>query len=258
MQRPGDAVIGEMATSLGADAVLGQAEAGVVVTDRLGNLQYANSFAVRLFGFPDDPGHLVGRSLLSLGFEEGDLRKASELAGQVLRGRAWEGTFAILRADGTRALVRAQAVPLRPDGGEITGIVIMAREATRRGILREREQLGLLERIGERLAGSLELGVTLRQVAETLVPQFADHCLIDLLQGDKAGPPGAAARQGLDAGTGHLGHGRRADPVPGWAFLPAGDGADGHGHRGGPGRPRRSPRRAGTACRRATRSASGR
>ncbi len=43
----------------------------------------------------------------------------------------------------------------------------------------------MLERIGERLASSLELSVTLSQVAETLVPQFADHCFIDLLQGDK-------------------------------------------------------------------------
>jgi len=177
---------------LSAEEVLRHAEAGVVVTDRLGNLQYANSFAVRLFGFPDDAGHLVGRSLLSLGFEEGDLRKANDLAGQVLRGRAWEGTFAILRADGSRAFVRAQAVPLRPKAGEITGIVIVAREATRRGSMREREQIGLLEQIGERLAGSLEFGTTLRHVAETLVPQFADHCLIDLIQGDTM--PGGGCR----------------------------------------------------------------
>ena len=170
---------------LSGDEVLDHVEAGVVVTDRLGNLQYANSFAVRLFGFPDEAGHLVGRSILSLGFEEDDLRKANDLAGQVLRGRAWEGTFAILRADGSRVFVRAQAMPLRPKGGEITGIVIVAREATRRGSLREREQIGLLEQIGERLAGSLEFGITLRHVAETLVPQFADHCLIDLIQGDK-------------------------------------------------------------------------
>jgi len=185
VKRPGDVGVGEIAARLGGDAVLDQAEAGVVVTDRLGNLQYANSFAVRLFGFPDDPGHLVGRSLLSLGFEEGDLRKANDLTGQVLRGRTWEGTFAIRRTDGSRIFVRAQAVPLRPQGGEVTGIVIMARETNRRGSMRERQQISLLERIGERLAGSLEIGTTLRQVAETLVPQFADHCLIDLIQGDK-------------------------------------------------------------------------
>jgi PAS domain S-box-containing protein len=185
MRRPGDAAVAGALVRLSGDEVLDHAEAAVVVTDRLGNLQYANSFAVRLFGFPDEAGHLAGRSLLSLGFEEDDLRKANDLAGQVLRGRAWEGTFAILRADGSRVFVRAQAVPLRPKGGEITGIVIVAREATRRGSLREREQIGLLEQIGERLAGSLEFGITLRHVAETLVPQFADHCLIDLIQGDK-------------------------------------------------------------------------
>src|SRR5450755_3845801 len=162
MRRPGDAAVAGGPLRLSGDDVLDHAEAGVVVTDRLGNLQYANSFAVRLFRFPDEAGHLVGRSLLSLGFEEDDLRKANDLAGQVLRGRSWEGTFAILRTDGSRVFVRAQAVPLSPGAGEITGIVIVAREATRPGSLREREQMALLEQIGERLAGSLEFGTTLR------------------------------------------------------------------------------------------------
>jgi PAS domain S-box-containing protein len=167
------------------DEILDHAESGIVVTDRLGNLQYANAFAASLFGFPDDPRHLIGQSLVSLGFEEGDPRKADELASQVLGGRAWEGNAGILRADGTRVFVRAHAVPMRPPGGEVSGIIIMAREATRRASLREREQIKLLERIGERLSGSLEFGVTLRHVAETLVPQFADHCLIDLIHGTK-------------------------------------------------------------------------
>ena len=147
----------------------------------------------------------MGRPLLSLGFDEGDAGKATELAKQVLRGHAWEGTFAVLRADGSRVFVRAQAVPLRHPSGAINGIVIIAREATRRGSLRERDRIGLLERIGERLAGSLELGTTLRHVAETLVPQFADHCFIDLLQGDKLVRQVADARQRLDAAAGHLG-----------------------------------------------------
>ena len=38
--------------------------------------------------------------------------------------------------------------------------------------------------MGERLAGSLEIGTTLKHVAEILVPQFADHCFIDLFQGE--------------------------------------------------------------------------
>ena len=182
MKPPGEM---RMQPLLGAEDVLGQVETGVVVTDRHGNLRYANAFAVALFGFPDDAAHLVGTSLVSLGFEEGDAGKAQNLASQVLLGRAWEGTFASMRMDGSRVFVRAQAAPLRDPSGEITGIVIMAREASRRGSERASDRIALLERIGERLAGSLELNVTLRQVAETLVPQFADHCFIDLLQGDK-------------------------------------------------------------------------
>jgi PAS domain S-box-containing protein len=166
------------------ETVLGQIEAAVVVTDQLSNLRYANAFAAKLFDFPDVPERLVGRSLLSLGFEEEDLGKAAELARQVLRGRAWDGTFSV-RSGGSRVFIRAQAVPLRHPSGAIDGIVIVGRQATRRSSQQERERIGLLERIGERLARSLQLDLTLRQVAETLVPQFADHCFIDLFQGDK-------------------------------------------------------------------------
>ncbi len=97
---------------LAAD-ILEQVETAVVVTDAHGDLRYANSFAVRLFGFPEPADQLAGRSLHSLGFEEGDARRTSELTQQVLRGRTWEGTFVSTRADGSRVFVRAQAVPLR-------------------------------------------------------------------------------------------------------------------------------------------------
>jgi PAS domain S-box-containing protein len=170
---------------LPADTVLGQLEAAVVVTDRFSNLLYANAFAAKLFDFPDAPERLVGRSLLSLGFEEQDLGKAAELAKQVLRGRAWDGTFASVRSGGSRVYVRAQAVPLRHPSGAVDGIVLIARPATRHSSQRERDQIGLLERIGERLARSLQIEITLQHVAESLVPQFADHCFIDLFQGDK-------------------------------------------------------------------------
>jgi PAS domain S-box-containing protein len=170
---------------LAADAVMDQMAAGVIVVDLDGCLQYANDFAVSLFGFPDDAEHLAGHTLLGLGFEEGDARKARDMTRQVFRGWPWEGTFATRRGDGTRVFIRAHAAPLRGPAGEISGIVLIAREAARHGGQRQNDRIGVLERIGERLAGSLELGVTLRQVAETLVPQFADHCFIDLLQGDK-------------------------------------------------------------------------
>ncbi len=179
---PGTAAVGSLP---GPSDILEQMQAAVVVTDVGGNLLYANPYAVRLLGFPDDAAHLVGQSLAALGFEEGDAPRVNDLVSQVVRGRPWEGTYACRRVDGSRILLRARAGALHGSSGEIIGIAILAREATMRGGQSERDRLRLLERIGERLARSLELDVTLRQVAETLVPQFADHCLIDLFQGDK-------------------------------------------------------------------------
>ena len=174
-----------LAAFLTADTVLGQAEAALLVTDRAGGLLYANGYAARLFGFPDEAERLAGRPILSLGFDEEDLGTAAGLVRQVLQGSAWEGTFTTVRPDGSRVFVQAQAVPLRRSPGAVDGIVVIACRAAGRTSPRERDRIALLERIGERLAGSLELDVTLRHVAETLVPQFADHCFIDLFHGDK-------------------------------------------------------------------------
>jgi serine phosphatase RsbU (regulator of sigma subunit) len=166
--------------------VLGQADIAVVVTDRLSNLLYINEYAARLFRISGDAARLAGCPVLSLGlFADDDVRKTEDLAGQVLRGRSWEGTFESMRGDGSRALIRAFAVPLRHPGGDIDGMVILAREASKREGQGEQDRIALLERVGERLAGSLEIGTTLKHVAEMLVPQFADHCFIDLYQGDQ-------------------------------------------------------------------------
>ena len=179
------------AVLLTADTILGQIEAAVLVTDRLGNLRYANSYAAGLFGLPGDARRLAELSVPSLMCGEAEPGTAGEpgaaagLVEQVLAGGAWEGTLASPGPDGSRVGIEAQAVPLRDSAGAIDGIVVIARRAARRTSPREHDRIGLLERIGERLAGSLELNVTLRHVAETLVPQFADHCFIDLLHGDK-------------------------------------------------------------------------
>src|SRR5271169_6402734 len=169
---------------LPADMVLSQADIGVVVADRLSNLLFLNEYAIRLFRLPGDVSQMAGSPVLSLGLFAGDdLRKMEDVAGQVLRGRSWEGTFESIRGDGSRALMRAMAVPLRHLGGDIDGMVILARVASNRDGQLQHDRIALLERVGERLAGSLEIGTTLKHVAEILVPRFADHCFIDLFQG---------------------------------------------------------------------------
>src|SRR5690606_16550891 len=134
----------------------------VIVTDRFSNILYRNPFAERLFGHSSDGSGAPVIDALHVGRPV-----AGEIAQHVLAGGVWEGTFEVRRADGTLLYVRAQAVPLRQHGA-VTGICITAREAMR-GNEREKDRFGLLERIGERLAGSLYVDETLRRVADMLV-----------------------------------------------------------------------------------------
>ncbi|MDL4772681.1 MULTISPECIES: ATP-binding SpoIIE family protein phosphatase [Thermomonosporaceae] len=179
MKRWGEAPV---EAHLPPETVLTQMEMAVIVCDRFSNVIYGNAFARQLFGFGGDD--VIGHSILSLGIAEEDHEQATELARHVLKGGVWEGTFCNLRADGTTVYTRAHAVPLRHPSGSVDGIVIFAREALRSN-QREQDRYGLIERVGERLAGSLELETTLRRVADTLVPQLADHCFIDLFSGDR-------------------------------------------------------------------------
>jgi serine phosphatase RsbU (regulator of sigma subunit) len=171
---------------LPADTVLGEADVAVVAADMVGNLLYLNAYAARLLRLPGDASKLAGCPIRSLGLFAGDSPgKLEDLARQVTGGRSWEGSFESTRGDGSRALVRAFAVPLRHPGGGIDGMVILAREARKRDGQGGEDRIALLERVGERLAGSLEIGITLKHVADILVPQFADHCFIDLFAGDQ-------------------------------------------------------------------------
>jgi PAS domain-containing protein len=158
---------------LPAEMVLGHADIAVIVTDRLSNLLYLNEFAARLFRVSGDVARLAGCPVESLGlFADDAVRRSGDLTGQVLRGRSWEGTVESTRGDGSRTLIRALAVPLRHPGGDIDGMVILAREASRRDGQGQQDRIALLERVGERLAGSLEIGTTLKHVAAILDPQF--------------------------------------------------------------------------------------
>jgi serine phosphatase RsbU (regulator of sigma subunit) len=171
---------------LPAELVLRQAEIGVIVADRQGNVLFVNDYLVRLLRLPGDTAKLAGQPLHAFGFiPDEDLPRIADLSRQVLSGASWEGTFTGTRGDGSMAFVRTLAVPLRHPSGDIDGMVIVITAAGRRDTRREQDRLRLLERVGERLAGSLELDATLRQVAQILVPQFADHCFIDLFSGDK-------------------------------------------------------------------------
>ncbi|MDA8320693.1 MAG: SpoIIE family protein phosphatase [Actinomycetota bacterium] len=174
---------GEALAGLSAETILGQVETAIVVVDHDGRIRYANPFAAALFGVACG-GELRGASFRALGFDEDELGKVDNLERQACRGRDWEGTLSLRRPDGSSLFVRMTAVPMRGPAGDFPGTVITARPAVPLGSEAVADRVGLLDRIGERLSGSLELDATLRRVAETLVPQFADHCFIDLRHSD--------------------------------------------------------------------------
>lgn len=185
MTTPGDPSTSPAAVSapaLTADEVLDQVQAAVVVTDRESTIEYFNAFAERLFGFAAD--RVVGCSVLDLGIAEEDRRQAVRLAREVLRGGRWNGTFCNIRSDGSRIFTRVEAVPRRDSHGWVSGIVIFAREALTESKQQYEDRLGLFDKLGDMLAESLGFEVTLRKVADVLVPQFAEHCFIDVFDED--------------------------------------------------------------------------
>jgi PAS domain S-box-containing protein len=184
--QPGSATVPDVpaAPMLSTDEILGQVETAVIVVDHDGMLRFANSFAAALFGH-DDATALTRLEFRDLGFAEEDIPQVDDLEDHACGGLDWDGTLSIRRPDGSKFFVRMTAVPLRAVTGEITATVIMARQAVQLGMKPGTEMFDLLDRISERLGSSLEFDVTLRSVAETLVPQFADHCFIDLYQTDQ-------------------------------------------------------------------------
>ncbi|MBV2363953.1 SpoIIE family protein phosphatase [Streptomonospora nanhaiensis] len=164
-------------------AVFEHAQTAVVVADRAGRLRHINPYARAMFGLSADDGHLLGRSFTDLGIQDSDRDRADQLVRRVLRGETWDGTFAVVRADSAWLHIRVSAVPLKSPAGAVDGFVVFADEALRSG--RVEDLYGLLDRVGSRLAGSLEFGSTMKAVAEILVPQFAHHCFIDLFDHDR-------------------------------------------------------------------------
>lgn len=164
--------------AVAAESVLQQIDAAVIVLECDSTIVYFNAAAEHLFGF--DARQVIGRSMLELGVAEEDHRLARELTREVLRGGRWTGTFCNVRRDGSRLFTRADAVPRRDHAGRINGMVIFAREALTTSKRRYVDRLGLYDKLGRLLGQSLGFDVTLRQVADMLVPQFAEHCFIDL------------------------------------------------------------------------------
>jgi hypothetical protein len=119
---------------------------------------------------------------------------ARSLAGWLLR---W-GARRIGRAEQARRYEEEWLADLERIPGSLTrlvyafGVVVRSVPRLRAQFRRDQRQARLpgplpdrtLDAIGQQLAVSAEIDATLQHVADLLVPQFADHCFIELFQGD--------------------------------------------------------------------------
>lgn len=169
------------------DAVLAAAaslDALLVATDLASVVTVWSPGATTMLGWTAEEA--VGRSSLELGVAPSDQEMASDLAQRVLSGATWEGTFPVRRKSGGEILIRFTASPMRDEDGNVVGLVALGRHALRPHDERERAEarLHLMARAGTLLARSLEPTRVIGEIADLLVPSFADHCDIDLLNGE--------------------------------------------------------------------------
>ena len=120
-----------------------------------------------------------------------DVRFAQQVMRKVVaRARPGTGDFPVRHRDGSGAhRARAASCPFYDDAGELVAMVGFSTDVTeerRREADRQRneEELEYLARASAILDSSLDLSVTLQQLAELAVPFIGDGCMVDVRRED--------------------------------------------------------------------------
>jgi PAS domain S-box-containing protein len=163
--------------------LLDQVEVAVMAVDPEGVVFRWNRHAERIYGWSAEEA--TGRSLVDLSFAPEDLRFAQKIMRRVGSGRKWEGDFPVVHKDGSTLTVHARISPVYDSDGELMAIVGFSADVTeqRRSESerrRHQQELEYLARASAILDSSLELPVTLQQLAELAVPFIGDGCMVDV------------------------------------------------------------------------------
>ncbi len=92
--------------------------AGILITDRQGNIEYVNARFTQMSGYSLD--EVLGKNPRVLKSGETSREEYARLWATIVRGEAWHGEFHNRRKDGTRYWERATIVPIVDDAGEVT------------------------------------------------------------------------------------------------------------------------------------------
>jgi PAS domain S-box-containing protein len=166
--------------------LLDRIRAAVMVTTLDGTVLYANPYCETLYG--RTPAELEGEASAEFAAEPLDASQVSDIGRALLSGQSWEGDFRVVRKDGEIIEVHAVNSPLFGESGDVTGVVSIAFDITRR---RETElQLSeqeaaqrFMAESGAMLSSSLDFPQIFEHLARLSVPFLGDICIVDVLDG---------------------------------------------------------------------------
>ena len=141
-----------------------------------------NKTFCEIAGWPEK--ELLGKEFLEIVHPD-DQAKDLELVAKVLKEPGTRATMEkrYIRKDGSFRWVRASGTLIRDSvGNPLYGVAVIVDIHEEKNLV---EKLELLAKAGNVLGGSLDYRETLSSVANLIVPQLADVCIVDILNKDK-------------------------------------------------------------------------
>jgi PAS domain S-box-containing protein len=170
------------------EGILSHLSEAVTVTDRTRRMVYANQAAADILG-ADTPEELMAQPLGAIAarwdstHEDGRPMTAEDVPSyKIVNGEPAEPLLIkiVNRETGELRWRLIKAAPLEGPDGELLAVSVI--EDVTEGKEAERHQRFLAE-AGEALASSLDYEETLRRVARLAVPEMADWCAVDVVDG---------------------------------------------------------------------------
>lgn len=158
----------------------------VIAVDPGGVVLRWNHHAEEIYGWR--AVEAVGHTLQELAIAPKDARFAQQVMRKVSGGGTWIGDFPIRLRDGSPRTMHARIVPFY-EAEELIAMVGFSTDVTEARHMdterrRNEEELEYLARASAILDSSLDLPVTLQQLAELAVPFIGDGCMVDVRRED--------------------------------------------------------------------------